>query len=140
MISAQSFRGGISAIQVRSPRRDEGFYIPLLPSPFRQILSIRQILFWVISSQNPPALLPQKVVCQHSLPEGEASYWQPPSRVSRKQRYNTLDFPSGKSCAKGCFSPLLDTPAKEAARLLWTPPLLSFLLCGRITIGSHITK
>ena len=34
---------------------------------------------------------------------------QPLSRVSRKQRYNTLDFASKIVCQQGCFAPLLET-------------------------------
>lgn len=39
---------------------------------------------------------------------------------SAAQRYNTLDFPDGKSCAKGTPSPL-DTPAKGNSVSLWIP-------------------
>ena len=35
---------------------------------------------------------------------------QPLSRVSRKQRYNTLDFASKIVCQQGCYAPLLETP------------------------------
>ena len=65
-------------------------------------------------SQNPPVLLPRKSVCCHTLPHRRVRR-QPLSRVSRKQRYNTLDFakqnrvptgmllaPIGNPAAKGC--------------------------------------
>ena len=44
-------------------------------------------------------------ICPHSR-------WrsQPLSRVSRKQRYNTLDFASKIVCQQGCYAPLLETP------------------------------
>ena len=43
-------------------------------------------------------------ICPHSR-------WrsQPLSRVSRKQRYNTLDFASKIVCQQGCCAPLLET-------------------------------
>ena len=37
---------------------------------------------------------------------------QPLSSVSRKQRYNTLDFASKIVCQQGCFSPLLETQSR----------------------------
>ena len=45
---------------------------------------------------------------------------QPLSSVSRKQRYNTLDFASKIVCQQGCFSPLLETQSRGVASL-WTP-------------------
>ena len=45
---------------------------------------------------------------------------QPLSSVSRKQRYNTLDFASKIVCQQGCFSPLLETQSQGDIPL-WTP-------------------
>ena len=45
---------------------------------------------------------------------------QPLSSVSRKQRYNTLDFPTENRVPSGTPSPL-DTPAKGNAVSLWIP-------------------
>ena len=45
---------------------------------------------------------------------------QPLSSVSRKQRYNTLDFASKIVCQQGCFSPLLETQSRGESPL-WTP-------------------
>ena len=45
---------------------------------------------------------------------------QPLSSVSRKQRYNTLDFASKIVCQQGCFSPLLETQSRGIASL-WHP-------------------
>ena len=45
---------------------------------------------------------------------------QPLSSVSRKQRYNTLDFASKIMCQQGCFSPLLETQSQGDIPL-WTP-------------------
>ena len=55
-------------------------------------------------SQNPPVLLPRKSVCCHTLPHRRVCR-QPLSRVSRKQRYNTLDFASKIVCQQGCSRP-----------------------------------
>ena len=44
---------------------------------------------------------------------------QPLSSVSRKQRYNTLDFASKIVCQQGCFSPLLETQSQGDIPL-WT--------------------
>lgn len=43
---------------------------------------------------------------------------QPLSGVSGRQRYNTLDFPKGKSCAKGRSAPF-GYPTKRNAAPLW---------------------
>ena len=45
---------------------------------------------------------------------------QPLSSVSRKQRYNTLDFASKIVCQQGFFSPLLETQSQGDIPL-WTP-------------------
>ena len=45
---------------------------------------------------------------------------QPLSSVSRKQRYNTLDFPTENRVPTGCCSPLLETQSQGDIPL-WTP-------------------
>ena len=54
-------------------------------------------------------------ICPHSR-------WrsQPLSRVSRKQRYNTLDFAEQNRVPRWTLSPL-DTPTKGNAVSLWIP-------------------
>ena len=47
---------------------------------------------------------------------------QPLSSVSRKQRYNTLDFASKIVCQQGCCSPLLETQSQGDIPL-WTPAI-----------------
>ena len=47
---------------------------------------------------------------------------QPLSSVSRKQRYNTLDFASKIVCQQGFFSPLLETQSQGDIPL-WTPAI-----------------
>ena len=59
-------------------------------------------------SQNPPVLLPRKSVCCHTLPHRRVRR-QPLSRVSRKQRYNTLDFAKQNRVPTGMLAPLLET-------------------------------
>ena len=76
------------------------------------------------------------------LPTAICSYsrWrsQPLSRVSRKQRYNTLDFaeqnrvprwtlsPVDTLCQQGCSRPFWMTQSRKAgAALLWKPPEFS---------------
>ena len=61
-----------------------------------------------LMSQNPPVLLPQKSVCCHTLPHRRVRR-QPLSRVSRKQRYNTLDFAKQNRVPTGMLAPLLET-------------------------------
>ena len=90
-------------------RRDEGFYIPLLSFPDRRILFLKNPAFVPqLTSQNPPVLLPQKSICHHTLPCCRARR-QPLSSVSRKQRYNTLDFPAENRVPTGMLAPLLET-------------------------------
>ena len=48
---------------------------------------------------------------------------QPLSRVSRKQRYNTLDFASKIVCQQGCYPPLLETQSQRGYAPLDTPPV-----------------
>ena len=59
-------------------------------------------------SQNPPVLLPRKSVCCHTLPHRRV-HRHPFSRVSRKQRYNTLDFAKQNRVPTGRLAPLLET-------------------------------
>ena len=96
-------------------RRDEGFYIPLLPFPDRRILFLKNPAFVPqFTSQNPPVLLPRKSVCRHTLPCCRVRR-QPLSRVSRKQRYNTLDFPTENRVPTGMLAPLLETQRQRDA-------------------------
>ena len=74
-------------------------------------------------SQNPPVLLPQKSVCWHTLPCCRVRR-QPLSRVSRKQRYNTLDFASKIVCQQGCSRPYWKPCVKGDSPPLNTPYFL----------------
>ena len=52
-----------------------------------------QILISSVSAQNPPALLPPRSVCPLPIYPSCRCHSRPLPGVSRKQRYNTLDFP-----------------------------------------------
>ena len=66
----------------------------MLPFPSRQILPCEQIPISSVTVQNPPALLPPKSACPLLICPGCKCRSQPLPGVSRKQRYNTLDFPT----------------------------------------------
>ena len=63
-------------------------------------------------SQNPPVLLPRKSVCCHTLPHRRVRR-QPLSRVSRKQRYNTLDFAAQNRVPTGMLRAPIGNPAAK---------------------------
>ena len=65
----------------------------MLPFPSRQILPCEQIPISSVTVQNPPVLLPPKSACPLFICPGCKCRSQPLPGVSRKQRYNTLDFP-----------------------------------------------
>ena len=62
--------------------------------------------------QNPPVLLPRKSVCRHTLPHRRVHH-QPLFRVSRKQRYNTLDFPTENRVPTGMLRAPIGNPASK---------------------------
>ena len=112
-----------------SLRWDGSFYIPLLPSPDMRILPCEQIPNSSITVQNPPVLLTPKSDCQLQSALCCRYRSQPLSSVSRKQRYNTLDFPTenrvptgvllapiGNPEPRGVFPPL-DTPPVRAVAI-----------------------
>ena len=67
--------------------------IPLLPFPVGRILPSVQIAIPSVSVQNPPDLLPPRSACSLPICPSCRCHSQPLPGVSRKQRYNTLDFP-----------------------------------------------
>ena len=114
-----SFRGGFSV----SLRRDEGcIYLCFRLRPvgfcFSKILHLCHLGVTKSACPTDAEKCPPTAICPYSR-------WrsQPLSRVSRKQRYNTLDFASKIVCQQGCFSPLLETQRQGAAPL-WTPLVL----------------
>ena len=66
----------------------------MLPFPSRQILPCEQIPISSVIAQNPPALLPPRSVYPLPICPSCRCRSQPLPGDSRKQRYNTLDFPT----------------------------------------------
>ena len=106
-----------------------------------------QIPISSVIAQNPPDLLPPKSVCPLPLCPGCRCRSQPLSGVSRKQRYNTLDFPresrvprkalpsfgnlpprgtlflSGLPLPTGMLLAPIGCPRAKVTALLWIPHL-----------------
>ena len=104
-----------------SLRRDEGcIYLCFLLRPvgfcFSKILHLCHL--GVTKSACPTAA--EKCLSTAICPY---SRWrsQPLSRVSRKQRYNTLDFASKIVCQQGCSRPYWKPCVKGGAGLRWRP-------------------
>ena len=107
-----------------SLRRDEGgIYLCFLLRPvgfcFSKILHLCHL--GVTKSACPTAA--EKCLSTAICPY---SRWrsQPLSRVSRKQRYNTLDFASKIVCQQGCCAPLLETQRQRGFSPLNSPYFL----------------
>ena len=96
-------------VLARNAAAGRGFLYPF-PSFSGQsdFVSQKSCICVTLMSQNPPVLLPRKSVFRHTLPHRRVRR-QPLFRVSRKQRYNTLDFASKIVCQQGCCAPLLET-------------------------------
>ena len=82
----------------------------MLPFPARQILPSVQIPIPSVSVQNPPALLPPKSVCPLTIYPSRRCHSQPFPGVSRKQRYNTLDFPTENRVPTGVLLAPIGNP------------------------------
>ena len=104
----------------------------MLPFPARQILPAVQIPIPSVSVQNLPGLLPPGSVCLPSICPDCRHPSRPLPGVSRKQRYNTLDFPGKVVCheiagffgffrSKGNLSPLNSPGKGELHSPLYTP-------------------
>ena len=94
-------------------RRDGGFiYLCFLFRPVGFCFSKILRLCRNPPSQNPPVLLPRKSVCCHTLPHRRVRR-QPLSRVSRKQRYNTLDFAKQNRVPTGMLRAPIGNPASK---------------------------
>ena len=105
-------------------RRDGGFiYLCLLFRPVGFCFSKILRLCRNPPSQNPPVLLPRKSVCCHTLPHRRVRR-QPLSRVSRKQRYNTLDFAEQNRVPTGMLRAPIGNPASKEIAPLCTPLVL----------------
>ena len=110
-----------------SLRRDEGcIYLCFLLRPvgfcFSKILHLCHLGVTKSACPTDAEKCPPTAICPYSR-------WrsQPLFRVSRKQRYNTLDFASKIVCQQGCCAPLLETLRQRG----FPPPLNTpyFLRC-----------
>ena len=66
--------------------------------------------------QNPPALLPPKSVCPLPICPGCRCRRQPLPGISRKQRYNTLDFPTENRVPTGMLLAPIGNPEPKRLR------------------------
>ena len=62
-----------------------------------------------------------KFIEYNKISFGEGGRMRSLSRVSRKQRYNTLDFASKIVCQQGCSRPYWKPSVKGGAGLRWRP-------------------
>ena len=118
-----------------------GFYIPLAPRWHRKSFRFTARFPMPTTPEQPDfahaksfvlcSLQPTKSACSAAAEKYLSSVGQPPSSVSGRKRYNTLDFASKIVCQQGCFSPLLETQSRGAAPL-WTPHI--FLENGTQTV------
>ena len=106
--------------------------IPLLPFPSRQILPCEQIPISSVIAQNPPALLPPRSVCPLPICPGCRCRSQPLPGVSRKQRYNTLDFPTENRVPTGMLLAPIGNPEPKELRPSGHP----FMFVQRPSISS----
>ena len=98
------------------------FYIPLLPFPVSRILLLKNPAFAPpVMSQNPFALLAPRRDCLLSICLNDRWHSQPLSSVSRKQRYNTLDFPAENRVPTGMLLAPIGNPAPRSCAPLDTP-------------------
>ena len=88
----------------------QGVDIPLLPFPVGRILPSEQILISSVTKQNPPDLLPPRSACSLPICPSCRCHSQPLFGVSRKQRYNTLDFPTENRVPTGVLLAPIGNP------------------------------
>ena len=82
----------------------------MLPFPSRQILPCEQIPISSVIAQNPPALLPLRSVYPLPICPSCRCRSQPLPGASRKQRYNTLDFPTENRVPTGVLLAPIGNP------------------------------
>ena len=115
-----------------SLRRNVGFDIPLLPFPARRIFPAVQILISSMAVQNPPALLPPKSARLLPIRPSRRCRSQPLPGVSRKQRYNALDFPTENRVPTGVLLAPIGNPEPKGLRPSGHPPI--FFASGTQTV------
>ena len=93
----------------------------MLPFPSRQILPCEQIPISSVIAQNPPALLPPRSVYPLPICPSCRCRSQPLPGDSRKQRYNTLDFPWESRVPTGVLLAPIGNPEPRGYSPLDTP-------------------
>ena len=88
----------------------------MLPFPSRQILPCEQIPISSVIAQNPPALLPPRSVYPLPICPSCRCRSQPLPGDSRKQRYNTLDFPTENRVPTGMLLAPIGNPEPKGLR------------------------
>lgn len=120
-------------------RRDGYTFVPLLAQADRPCFTHCQPAFLLLKSAPPRGNLSQQKCLKRSTLFRCALHSRLPSAP---QRYNTLDFPDGKSCAKGTPSPLDTLCQQGCSRPYWKPrgkagvPLESLLSVQWLSIPS----
>lgn len=118
--SGWNCRGGFSV----SLRRDGGciylcFLLRTVGFCFSKALRLCHLGVTKSACPTDAEKCPPTAICPYSR-------WrsQPLSSVSRKQRYNTLDFASKIVCQQGCYAPLLETQRQRGFSPLNSPYFL----------------
>ena len=115
--------------------------IPLLPFSVSRILPAVQILISSLGVQNSPALLPPGSVCLLSICPDCRCLNQPLPGVSRKQRYNTLDFPTENRVPTGMLLAPIGNPEPRGYSLLDTLLFLAAMVSTLSKLGGfHAVK
>ena len=103
--------------------------------------AFEQVLISPVAAQSPPALLTPKSACQPlsaRTADGEAS---PLSSVSRKQRYNTLDFPTENRVPTGMLLAPIGNPEPRGYSPLDTLLFLAAMVSTLSKLGGfHAVK
>ena len=120
-------------VLVRFAAAGRGVDIPLLPLPVRRILPCEQIPISSVTVQNPPDLLPTRSVCPLPICPSCRCRSQPLPGVSRKQRYNTLDFPTENRVPTGVLLAPIGNPEPKGLRSSGHPacPSSGYPSCSR---------
>lgn len=111
-----------------------GFYIPLAPRWHRKSFRFTARFPMPTTPEQPDfahaksfvlcSLQPTKSACSAAAEKYLSSVGQPPSSVSGRKRYNTLDFASKIVCQQGCSRPYWKPCVKGDSPPLNTPYFL----------------
>ena len=125
-----------------------GFYIPLAPRWHRKSFRFTARFPMPTTPEQPDfahaksfvlcSLQPTKSACSAAAEKYMSSVGQPPSSVSGRKRYNTLDFASKIVCQQGCYSPLLETQSQRDCIPLDT--CFFYRCCITLPFACHSTQ